>query len=219
MARTFKPVVIETKEQLLRALKSGKIKSSKYNLLNDEEKLFVEMLVFGEYTAEQAMRSIKPTLRDSRAAANRLLANKDVADAIEELSTQKDKSFMAELSTARAMALNKLKYIMATTTDEAVAAACAKTILDKAERVMLETAKSKVDDAVSGVTFSIQVDNVTVNPREEAKEKPKKIIEVDVDVSDPEQDPSLEKEIATVGDNGTAFTLTYEGMDNYHEKE
>ena len=59
MQRTFTPDIISTKENLLTALRTGDIKSSKYNLLNEEEKLFVELIVFGDYNAEQAMMSIR----------------------------------------------------------------------------------------------------------------------------------------------------------------
>ena len=59
MQRTFTPDIISTKENLLTALRTGDIKSSKYNLLNEEEKLFVELVVFGDYNAEQAMMSIR----------------------------------------------------------------------------------------------------------------------------------------------------------------
>ena len=156
--RVLQPKVIETKQQLLQALKNGELQTSKYNLLNQNEKLFVELIAFGDYTGEQAIRVIDPMIRAPRAAANRLLANPNVAATLEELTVQRDKKFMAEVSTARDMALNKLKYIMTTTKDDALAAACAKTILDKANDAMKNTKKE--EEPVGQVRFAIQVDNV-----------------------------------------------------------
>ena len=46
--RKFTPMIIQTKEELMIAMKEGKIKSSKDNLLSDKEKLFVELVCFGE---------------------------------------------------------------------------------------------------------------------------------------------------------------------------
>lgn len=156
--RVLQPKVIETKQQLLQALKNGELQTSKYNLLNQNEKLFVELIAFGDYTGEQAIRVIDPMIRAPQAAANRLLANPNVAATLEELTVQRDKKFMAEVSTARDMALNKLKYIMTTTKDDALAAACAKTILDKANDAMKN--KEKKEEPVGQVRFAIQVDNV-----------------------------------------------------------
>ena len=103
--RVLQPKVIETKQQLLQALKNGELQTSKYNLLNQNEKLFVELIAFGDYTGEQAIRVIDPMIRAPQAAANRLLANPNVAATLEELTVQRDKKFMAEVSTARDMAL------------------------------------------------------------------------------------------------------------------
>ena len=161
-SRILQPKVIETKQQLLQALKSGELQTSKYNLLNQNEKLFVELIAFGDYTGEQAIRVIDPMIRAPQAAANRLLANPNVAATLEELTVQRDKKFMAEVSTARDMALNKLKYIMTTTKDDALAAACAKTILDKANDAMKNT--DKKEEPVGQVRFAIQVDNVYTGP-------------------------------------------------------
>lgn len=156
--RVLQPKVIETKQQLLQALKNGELQTSKYNLLNQNEKLFVELVAFGDYTGEQAIRVIDPMIKAPQAAANRLLANPNVAATLEELTIQRDKKFMAEVSTARDMALNKLKYIMTTTKDDALAAACAKTILDKANDAMKNTKKD--EEPVGQVRFAIQVENV-----------------------------------------------------------
>ena len=155
--RLLQPKIIETKQQLLQALKNGELKTSKYNLLNQNEKLFVELIAFGDYTGEQAIRVIDPTIRAPQAAANRLLANPNVAATLEELTVQKDKKFMAEISTARDMALSKLKYIMSTTSDDALAAACAKTILDKSNDLMKRTGKK--EEPVGEIVFAIQVEN------------------------------------------------------------
>lgn len=218
--RIFKPLVLETKAQLMKALKDGKLKCSKYNLLSEEEKLFVEMLVFGDYTAEQAIRAIKPTAKDARTAANRMLSNKDVADTLEELSIQKDKKFMAELSSARDMALNKLKYIMNTTCDEAVAAACAKTILDKAEKIIVDSAKNSVkDDKITDIKFSIKVDNMVVNPRAESRTiVTDGFVEVDLDLDDQSKSVQEKMTVETQTEQeSTPFTIIYEGIDNYND--
>ena len=111
--RTFTPEVIETKENLLAALRTGDIKSSKYNLLNEEEKLFCELVVFGDYSAEQAMRQIHGE-KYHRGMGNRMCARPNVDEALEELSYKKNKKFMAEITSARDMALRKATYIMNT---------------------------------------------------------------------------------------------------------
>ena len=137
MQRTFTPDIISTKENLLTALRTGDIKSSKYNLLNEEEKLFVELIVFGDYNAEQAMMSIRGS-NYHKGMGNRMCARPGVADALEELSYKKNKKFMAEVTTSRDMALRKLMYIMNTTEDEGVA-------------VLFSLIKT----AVIGVSFSV----------------------------------------------------------------
>ena len=111
-------------------------KVSKYNLLNEEEKLFVELVVFGDYSAEQAAMTIRGE-NYHKGQGNRMCARPNVADALEELSYKKNKKFMAEVTSSRDAALRKLMYIMNTTEDEGVAAACAKTILDKADKVII----------------------------------------------------------------------------------
>jgi len=217
MKREFKPMIIETKEQLLVALKNGKLKSSKYNLLNEEEKLFVEMIVFGDYSAEQAMRAIRPKEKiNFRMAANRMLANPDVAGTLEELSIQKDKKFMAEISSARDLALKRLTYIMSTTKDEAVAAACAKTILDKAEKIIQHSAKD--DSAVTGITFQIQVDNIYDKPTTDFNKEDAVVIPVPSD-----QEHIIEEQEAADSqinpDTGLNYILSYESVDNYNDDD
>lgn len=210
MQRTFKPAVIETKQELLTALQNGKIKSSKYNVLNDNEKLFVELVAFGDYNAEQAMKVINPKLTNARAGANRMLSNPDVAAALEEFSVQRDKKFMAEISSARDQALSKLRYIMNTTNDEAVAAACAKTILDKAEKAV--TKREEDDNKIEGVRFKIEVANVYNAPVTEYDPKGRVV----VDMSVPEEDII---DVPTVDPvTGNPYQIFYEGIDSYNKK-
>lgn len=229
MERVFKPLVLETKEQLKKALRDGKMKTSKYNLLNDEEKMFVELLVFGDYTAEQAMKIVKPADKNSRYAANRMLSNKNVADTIEELSVQKDAKFMSELSSVRDLALHKVKYIMCTTSDESLAAACAKMILENASKIMLDNAKkSSAKEGVSDIQFRITVDNVVVNPRAEAESiNPSGVVEVEVDSDDivgevvEDEASALPEptEAVEANETGMPYTLVYEGINNYGNQD
>jgi hypothetical protein len=213
--RAFKPLVLETKEQMLRALKDGKLKSAKYNLLNENEKMFVELVVFGDYTGEQAMRVLKPSLKDYRMAANRMLSNPTLAEAIEELSIQKDKKFMAELSSARDFALAKVKYMMATSDDPAVVVACAKIILDKSEKIILDSTKKQMnDDKIDQIRFAIQVDTMNINPREEAAVRDR-TIPVEIIDLEPEDEKPLDR---MIGDNGLPFVLSYEGVNSYTRK-
>lgn len=153
--RNFEPVVLTTKEELLTALRDGDIKSSKYNALTEEHKLFVEMIVFGGYKGIDAVKVIRPLSRTPKALANRWIALPNVADTLEELTQAKDRKFMAEISNARDVALGKLQFIMSTTTDESLAAVCAKTILDKAEKAI--SSKEEKDTAVTGFKFAIEL--------------------------------------------------------------
>lgn len=226
--RVLQPKIIETKQQLLQALKNGELQTSKYNLLNQNEKLFVELVAFGDYTAEQAVRVIDPTIRAPQAAANRLLANPNVADTLEELTVQRDKKFMAEVSTARDMALNKLKYIMTTTKDDALAAACAKTILDKANDVMKNSKKE--EEPVGQVRFAIQVENVytgdvsnnynkeepviiTLDDQEEASLKAEKA-QLEKDVKELKQKKNPVQQPVNPS-TGLPYIISYEGVNAY----
>lgn len=226
--RVLQPKIIETKQQLLQALKNGELQTSKYNLLNQNEKLFVELVAFGDYTAEQAVRVIDPTIRAPQAAANRLLANPNVADTLEELTVQRDKKFMAEVSTARDMALNKLKYIMTTTKDDALAAACAKTILDKANDVMKNSKKE--EEPVGQVRFAIQVENVytgdvsnnynkeepviiTLEDQEEASLKAEKA-QLEKDVKELKQKKNPVQQSVNPS-TGLPYIISYEGVNAY----
>lgn len=225
--RVLQPKVIETKQQLLQALKNGELQTSKYNLLNQNEKLFVELIAFGDYTGEQAIRVIDPMIRAPQAAANRLLANPNVAATLEELTVQRDKKFMAEVSTARDMALNKLKYIMITTKDDALAAACAKTILDKANDAMKNT--DKKEEPVGQVRFAIQVDNVYTGPVNNSYNKEEPVI---ITLEDQEEEKlKAEKDILKgeveelkkktqvnqpINPNtGLPYIISYEGVNAY----
>ena len=225
--RVLQPKVIETKQQLLQALKNGELQTSKYNLLNQNEKLFVELIAFGDYTGEQAIRVIDPMIRAPQAAANRLLANPNVAATLEELTVQRDKKFMAEVSTARDMALNKLKYIMTTTKDDALAAACAKTILDKANDAMKNT--DKKEEPVGQVRFAIQVDNVYTGPVNNNYNKEEPVI---ITLEDQEEEKlkaekdSLKDEVEELKkkaqvnqpvnpNTGLPYVISYEGVNAY----
>lgn len=236
-SRILEPMILQTKEELRVALKSGQIRTAKYNLLDDQEKLFVELVCFGGYTGEQAVRAISPGIRNPLAAANKLLASKDVQDTIEELTVSKDKKFQAEISSAREIALEKLKYIMMTTSDDALAASCAKTILDKGEAALKQSTNK--EEPVGQVRFNIQVENVNVGGVSPKSEEP-----VIIELTPEEIDPSishakaikdkLTKETKELEDaikektkpvdkpinpnTGLPYTLTYEGVNNYGEE-
>lgn len=233
--RALQPKILETKEELLIALKSGQLKTSKYNLLSPNEKLYVELVVFGGYTGEQAVKCISPTVRNAQAISNRMLSNPDVADTLEELSIQKDKKFMAEISSARDMALSKLKYIMSTTSDQSLAASCAKVILDKSEAIMKN--HDKKEEQVGGVRFNIQVENVYTGGVTPISAEP---VIIPIDVEEEEQvivekkaiEKQLDSQIASKKAKlrdltkkvdplkvnpatGLPYVIAYEGVDNY----
>lgn len=206
--RTFTPEIIETKEALLTALRQGDIKSSKYNTLNEEEKLFCELVVFGDYSAEQAMKQIHGD-RYSRGMGTRMCARGNVADALEELSYKKNKKFMAEITTARDMALRKAMYIMNTTEDESVALAASKLILDRSEKVTTEKEAAQV---VNAIQFNIQaaprhIDDLT-DPKVDLDSP---IIIEALDTDDEKQQELKEKTKPT----GLDFVLNYGDINNY----
>lgn len=205
MERVFKPAVIETKEQLLMALKNGKIKSSKYNLLDDEDKLFVELVCFGDMNGEQAMKVINPKLAQPRTAANRKLANPDVSAVLEEFTVQKNKKFAAEIAAVRDMALAKARYIMNNSSEEAVQLAAAKLILDKAEKAIMTG--NDDDSRVDGIRFHIEVANMYTQPVETFDAEATVIIDVE---APPEPEVNAE--------TGNPYTLFYEGVDSYTRK-
>ena len=212
MQRTFAPDIITPKENLLTALRNGDIKSSKYNLLNEEEKLFVELVVFGDYSAEQAMMSIRGN-DYHKGMGNRICARPNVADALEELSYKKNKKFMAEISSSRDMALRKLMYIMNTTEDESVAAACAKTILDKSEKI---TTEKQASDAVNAIQFNINLAPQPVDVNNPKVDLDSPII-YDVKDYDEKMNEILPQEKEN-SSSGLDFKLNYSSIDNYHEE-
>lgn len=237
--RALQPKILETKEELLIALKSGQLKTSKYNLLGPKEKLFVELVCFGGYTGEQAVKCINPSVKNTTAIANRLLADPNVADTLEELSIAKDKKFMAEVSSARDMALAKLKFIMSTTNDQSLAASCAKVILDKAEAVMKN--HDKKEEQVGGVRFNIQVENVYTGAGTPHTNEPV-IIPIEADYEDTlirekmEEENRLDGEIKAKNarlrainrklkeepvnpNTGLPYTIAYEGVNNYEDPD
>lgn len=209
MQRVFAPDIITTKENLLVALRNGDIKSSKYNLLNEEEKLFVELVVFGDYGAEQAMMSIRGS-DYHKGQGNRMCARPNVADALEELSYKKNKKFMAEISSSRDQALRKLMYIMNTTDDESVAAACAKTILDKAEKINTE---KDAQNAVNAIQF-----NINLAPKPVDISNPKVDLDSPVIMDVVDYDEKVEKVIKPENNSsGLDFKLNYQSVDNYNK--
>lgn len=226
--RKFSPMVLQTKEELIQALDQGRLESSKYNLLNEREKRFVQLVCFAGYTAEQAIHVIIPGVKNTTLIANRLMSNKAVMDTIEELSVARDRKFAAEISSARDMALEKLKFILATTDDPALAASCAKIILDKSE-FYTKQADKKDDEPVGGVKFSIRVDNVNVSGAPSPKENEPVIIEltpqeinraVGKDVVDEDTGQVYEGASAEINpETGLPYVIKYEGIDNYNDNE
>lgn len=224
--RKFSPMIIQTKEELLEAMKQGRIKSTKYNLLSDREKLFVELVCFGGYTGEQAVRAVVPGSKSPGAIANRIMSNPDVVETINELTVAKDRKFAAEISSARDMALDKLKFIMATTTDPALAASCAKIIMDKAE-VYSKQANQKEDEPVGAVRFNIRVDNVNVNGAESPKKEEPVIIEltpeeinkaVGHEVINENTGEAIEPVSTDINpETGLPYVLKYEAINNYDD--
>ena len=214
--RILRPTILQTKEELRLALKAGKIKSSKYNLLSDQEQTFVDLVCFGGYSGEQAMRVLCPHLRNAKAAANRMFANPDVVDTIDELTTAKDRRFSAELASAKDMALERLQYIMMTTKDEALAASCAKILLDKGEAYAKNAAK-KDDEQVSRIQFAIKVENTYVPGAPSPNKDEPVIIELPDDESKPKQEDQKADSVTSVDPNtGLPYVLRYEGVDNYN---
>ena len=206
-------------------MRQGRMKTSKYNLLNDKEKLFVELVCFGGYTGEQAIRVIVPGTKNPMAIANRLMSNPDVGETIDELSIAKDKKFKAQIQSNKEMALEKLMYIMNTTNDEALAASVAKTILDKAEFYAKQN-ESKDDEPVGGVRFNIRVDNINVS----GTESPKKTEPVIIELTPEEINKSVGKTVVNETgeviesipteinpDTGMPYVLKYEGINNYND--
>ena len=216
--RTLKPTVLETKENLLTALRTGSIKTTKYNLLTEEEKLFVELVAFGEYSPETAIRTIHEDIGSYAATyARRMMAKKEVIDTLNELTEVKDKSFRASLARTRELALKKAEYIMLTSNDEKIQLDAAKLILDKAEG--MTKIKDEKEGSVGGIRINIAVDKISM-------EAEKTIIPIDDDAIEAEYEavgvkaPIVTKEVADVPldpDTGLPYTIRYEGINSYGE--
>ena len=208
--RVFSPEIIETKEALLNALRSGDIKSSKYNTLNEEEKLFCELVVFGDYSAEQAMKQIKGN-DYHRGQGTRMCARGNVADALEELSYKKNKKFMAEITSARDMALRKAMYIMNTTEDESVALAASKHILDRSEKA---TTEKEAANVVNAIQFNIQAAPRTLDSAVDPK------VNLDEPIILEEVEPTVEEALKMEEGSkktGLDFCLNYGEINNYEK--
>lgn len=184
MSRVFKPLILQTKQQLLAALRSGQIVTSKYNLLSRDEKIFVELVVFGGYTPEQAARAIFPKVKSAKAKARQLIAKQEVADTLEELSINQDKSFLAQASNYREQALEKLSYIMRTTQDESVAVVAAKAILEQSNKVYIEQAKRSKESEAGGTT--VQIALIAANPAVSPEYNPNDQVVIKAETDDPE---------------------------------
>ena len=240
--KELNPIVLQEKQELLTLLKSGKLKYSKYNVLDDQQKTFVELVVFGGYTGEQAVKALDPTVRNAKLIANRMATDPDVAATLEELSMQKDKKFMTELSEARELALSKLLYIMSNTEDSALAAAVAKTIIDASGKAALANAK-KDDGQVGQVKFSIQVENaymgtnqplkpkedpviITIEDEEAEREKQSSLQELNAIkeqvTSQKEKLNSIKQTTSSLPvnpDTGLPYTISYEGVNSYEDDD
>ena len=211
--RVFNPVVLQTKQDLLVALKAVQLKTSHYNALYNNQKLFVELVCFGDYTAEAAIRVIDPHIVSPKMVANRMMADPNVRECLEELTVAKDSKFKSEAVSARDAALAKLQYIMKTSKDESIQLTAAKTILEKTNDYMKAAAKKEQDEAVNSVEYHIRVDTMTVNAvnpgRQESGKEPI-IIPDDDEVYD---EPTINPE------TGLPYVLMYEGVSNYNEEE
>lgn len=231
--RLLQPTILATKQELLSALKTGQIKTTKYNVLTEAEKLYVELVCFGGYTGEQAVRAIDPGILNPKAAANRMLANPDVQECIEELTVAKDKKFQAEIQANRDLAMQKLMFIMNTTKDESLAVSCAKIIMDKAEAATKKTV-NKEDEPVGQVSFNIQVENVYTHGATPPRSEEPVIIELTPEEIDPsikeakalkskltEETKALKKKLPKKvnPDTGLPYTLMYEGVNNYVDNQ
>lgn len=211
--RVFNPVVLQTKQDLLMALKAGTLRTSKYNGLNQNQKLFVELVCFGDYTAEQAIRVIDPHAYSPKMIANRMMADPNVRDCLEELTVAKDSKFKSEAVSARDAALAKLQYIMKTSKDESIQLSAAKTILEKTNDYMKAASKKDQDEGVTSVEYHIQVDTMTINAAgtgsKDGKHEPIIIPDDDVVVDEPTINP----------ETGLPYVLMYEGVSNYKEED
>jgi hypothetical protein len=186
------------------------------------------------------MKAIDPEIRNPKLLANRMASDPDVASSLEELSAQKDKKFMTELSEARELALSKLMFIMSTTKDEALAAAAAKTIIDASGKAVAMNAK-KDDGQVGQVKFSIQVENAYMGSEPPLKPKEDPVIITIDDTQVEEAKLETKKELDTIKSSikletdklnatkqsnsnlpvnpstGLPYTISYEGVNSYED--
>lgn len=151
---SVKPTVIQTKEELRLALKSGSIKSAKFNALNEDDKLFIELMVFGSYKPSQAMRAVKPHIKNPSAAAKRKMHNDDIVEALDELTYKRDKFWHTQVTSSRELALDTLEYMLKTSDDDAVKIAAAKEILGASDKATRQHERKQEES--SGVTFNIK---------------------------------------------------------------
>lgn len=153
MDKEFNPVVLQQKEELHQALQEGRIKSSKFNALNIDEKEFISLVVFSGYTPIQAIRTTQPQIKNPGPAAKRMAARPEVAAVLEELTYAKKAYWMAQLESERERSLQKMVHIRNTTDDESLAAAVSDKIWGRANEELIE--KKPKDDGPSGFTFVI----------------------------------------------------------------
>jgi hypothetical protein len=128
----FNTQVLQTKEELMQALDDGKIKSTLYNALDEDEKMFVKLVVFAGYPGYKAIKEIHPSISDHYAAATRMSLRPQVIEVMDELTEKKNKYWTVNIMNSRDVALRKLEYIMKTTEDESLAAMCADRIIKHA---------------------------------------------------------------------------------------
>ena len=108
-------------------------------------------------------------------------------------------------------ALRKLMYIMNTTEDESVAAACAKTILDKADKI---TTEKDAANAVNAIQF-----NINLAPKPVDISNPKVDLDSPVIMDVVDYDEKVEKVIKPENNSsGLDFKLNYQSVDNYNKK-
>jgi hypothetical protein len=137
------------------------------------------------------------------------------------------------------MALSKLKYIMSTTSDQSLAASCAKVILDKSEAIMKN--HDKKEEQVGGVRFNIQVENVYTGGATPASQEP---VIIPIDAEDMDESLTEKEKLSKALDNeikdkksklselkrktgdeqvnpatGLPYIIAYEGVDNYNDPD
>jgi hypothetical protein len=99
---------------------------------------------------------------------------------------------------------------MNTTDDESVAAACAKTILDKAEKINTE---KDAQNAVNAIQF-----NINLAPKPVDISNPKVDLDSPVIMDVVDYDEKVEKVIKPENNSsGLDFKLNYQSVDNYNK--